>query len=140
MKVTFCGHSIISNKEELSKKISDTIEELIEEGADVFYLGGYGDFDILSAREVKKAKIKHKSIVSVLVLPYLEHRYNKELYDETVYPDIESVPKRYAISARNKWMVDVSDVIVSFVDHDWGGAAKTLEYAKKHGKRIISLV
>ena len=140
MKVTFCGHSIISNKEELSKKLSDTIEELIKEGADVFYLGGYGDFDILSAREVKKAKLKHKSIVSVLVLPYLEHRYNKELYDETVYPDIESVPKRYAISARNKWMVDVSDVIVSFVDHDWGGAAKTLEYAKKRGKRIICLV
>ena len=140
MKVTFCGHSMISNKEELSKKLSDTIEKLIKEGADVFYLGGYGDFDILSAREVKKAKLKHKSIVSVLVLPYLEHRYNKELYDETVYPDIESVPKRYAISARNKWMVDVSDVIVSFVDHDWGGAAKTLEYAKKRGKRIISLV
>ena len=140
MKVTFCDHSIISNKEELSKKLSDTIEKLIKEGADVFYLGGYGDFDILSAREVKKAKLKHKSIVSVLVLPYLEHRYNKELYDETVYPDIESVPKRYAISARNKWMVDVSDVIVSFVDHDWGGAAKTLEYAKKRGKRVISLV
>ena len=140
MKVTFCGHSMISNKEELSKKLSDTIEKLIKEGADVFYLGGYGDFDILSAREVKKAKLKHKSIVTVLVLPYLEHRYNKELYDETVYPDIESVPKRYAISARNKWMVDVSDVIVSFVDHDWGGAAKTLEYAKKRGKRIISLV
>ena len=131
---------MISNKEELSKKLSDTIEKLIKEGADVFYLGGYGDFDILSAREVKKAKLKHKSIVTVLVLPYLEHRYNKELYDETVYPDIESVPKRYAISARNKWMVDVSDVIVSFVDHDWGGAAKTLEYAKKRGKRIISLV
>ena len=140
MKVTFCGHSIISNKEELSKKLSDTIEELIKEGADVFYLGGYGDFDILSAREVKKAKLNHNNVVSVLVLPYLEHKYNKELYDETVYPDIESVPKRYAISARNKWMVDVSDVIVSFVDHDWGGAAKTLEYAKKRGKRVISLV
>ena len=131
---------MISNKEELSKKLSDTIEELIKEGADVFYLGGYGDFDILSAREVEKAQSNHKSIVSVLVLPYLEHKYNKELYDEPVYPDIESVPKRYAISARNKWMVDVSDVIVSFVDHDWGGAAKTLEYAKKRGKRIISLV
>ena len=70
----------------------------------------------------------------------LEHKYSKELYDETVYPDIESVPKRYAISARNKWMVDASDVIVSYVDHDWGGASKTLEYAKKRKKRIISLV
>ena len=57
MKVTFCGHSMISNKEELSKKLSDTIEELIKEGADVFYLGGYGDFDTLRKRS-QKSKIK----------------------------------------------------------------------------------
>ena len=52
MKVTFCGHSMISDKEELSKKLSDTIEKLIKQGADVFYLGGYGDFDIRGPRKV----------------------------------------------------------------------------------------
>ena len=140
MTVTFCGHGTILFKDEVTIKLSGVIEKLINEGADTFYLGGYGDFDFLAARAVKSAAMKRMNIVSILVIPYLEHKYNKGLYDETIYPDLERVPKRYAISKRNKWMIDNSDVVVSYVDHDWGGAAKTLEYAKKRGKRIISLV
>ena len=140
MTVTFCGHGTILFKDEVTIKLSGVIEKLINEGADTFYLGGYGDFDFLAARAVKSAAMKRMNIVSILVIPYLEHKYNKELYDETIYPDLERVPKRYAISKRNKWMIDNSDVVVSYVDHDWGGAAKTLEYAKKKRKRIISLV
>ena len=140
MIVTFCGHSMVTGKEKLSKKLSETIEELINGGADTFYLGGYGDFDILAAREVKRSAMKHANIVSILVLPYLDHKYNKELYDETVYPDLESIPKRFAILKRNRWMIDNADIVVSYVEHDYGGAAKTLEYAKKRGKRVINLV
>ena len=140
MTVTFCGHGMILSKDEVRIKLSGVIEKFINDGANTFYLGGYGDFDLLAARAVKQAAMKHKNIVSILVIPYLEHKYNKELYDGTVYPDLERVPKRYAISKRNKWMVDNSDIVISYVDHDWGGAAKTLEYAKKKGKTIISLV
>ena len=35
-------------------------------------------------------------------------------------------------------MVDVSDVVVAYVKHDWGGAAKTLEYARRKKKEIIN--
>ena len=33
----------------------------------------------------------------------------EEMFDKTVYPDIESVPRRFAILKRNKCMVDKSD-------------------------------
>ena len=38
---------------------------------------------------------------------------------------------------RNEWMVDSADVVVAYVTHEWGGAAKTLEYARRCGKRVM---
>ena len=113
--------------------------QLIAEGADQFYLGGYGAFDSLAAKTVKELQKEHPQIRSTLVLPYLNRDYNETLYDDTTYPPLEEVPRRYAISRRNEWMVDQSDVIVAYVDHGWGGAAKTLEYARRKKKRIIQI-
>ena len=59
------------------------------------------------------------------------------VYDRTVYPPLETVPRRFAISHRNRWMVEVSDVVVAYVLHDWGGAATTLRYAKQKKKKIL---
>ena len=59
-------------------------------------------------------------------------------YDSTVYPPLETVPRRFAISHRNRWMVETSDVVVAYVLHDWGGAAATLRCARKKKKQIIS--
>ena len=58
-------------------------------------------------------------------------------YDSTVYPPLEAVPRRFAITHRNRWMVDVADVVVAYVLHDWGGAATTLRYANQKAKRSI---
>lgn len=34
-------------------------------------------------------------------------------------------------------MVDEADVVAAYVLHDWGGAAKTLDYAMKKRKTVI---
>lgn len=57
-------------------------------------------------------------------------------YDSTTYPPLEKVPPRYAIVRRNEWMVRESDVVISGVTHGWGGAAKTLDYAR-HRQKVI---
>ena len=58
----------------------------------------------------------------------------------TIYPEgIESVPKRFAISWRNKWMLTESEYVVAYVKHSWGGAAKYYEMAEKKGKNVINL-
>ena len=81
--VTFCGHSQLSLEEKraLFPLLCTEIERLITLGADTFLLGGYGNFDTLCARAVKKAKEKHPHITSILVIPYINRTYNEELYD-----------------------------------------------------------
>ena len=65
--------------------------------------------------------------------------YDSSLYDGTTYPSLEEVPKRFAITKRNEWMVEQADVVVAYVKHDWGGAAAMLRYAERKNMRIINI-
>ena len=63
---------------------------------------------------------------------------NSEL---TILPEgIETVPPRFAISYRNKWMIEQSDYVITYVIHSWGGAAQFKELAEKKGKTVIELL
>lgn len=139
MTITFCGHGKLNYNENDKNKLYNVVEKLILCGADEFLLGGYGNFDIISAEVVKSLKIKYKNINSVLVIPYIGRDFNHSLYDCSEYPPIENVPKRLAIIKRNEWMIDKSDVLVAYVINHFGGAVKTLEYAKRKNKKIINL-
>ena len=138
MIVTFCGHREIVNRDELHDKLKAAILGLISEGADTFYLGGYGAFDALANEVLRELKDQYR-IHTSLVLPYLDREYATDMYDDTIYPPLEGVPRRFAISRRNEWMVDQADVVVAFVTHGWGGAAATLRYAERKKKRIVEI-
>lgn len=43
-------------------------------------------------------------------------------YDDVVFPPIESVLFKFAISRRNEWMIDKADVVIAYVTHSFGGA------------------
>lgn len=137
MNVTFCGHSQIWKREEVKKWIFNVTKKLIQQGATTFYLGGYGAFDSLAASVLRELKKGYPQIELILVLAYLNAERNTSGYDSTVYPPLEAVPRRFAITHRNRWMVDVADVVVAYVLHDWGGAATTLRYANQKAKRSI---
>lgn len=137
MIVTFCGHREVPDRAQVRGWLTDVCERLIGDGAAEFYLGGYGAFDRLCAEVLQELKPRYAHIRLILVLPYLNSAMSMEGYDETVYPPLESVPRRYAILRRNEWMVRRSDVIVAYVLHSWGGAAKTLDYARKKKKIIL---
>ena len=139
MIVTFCGHGKETYNDKIRKHLYDTIETLINQGANEFLLGGYGAFDLLAAHIVKALKTKYPNIKSINVIPYIEREFDSDLYDCSEYPPIENVPKRFAILKRNEWMVNRSDIVVAYVVHSWGGAAKTLEYAKRKRKNIIQI-
>ena len=138
MTVTFCGHSDIYGDEDVRRWLKETVENLILQGADLFYLGGYGGFDRMAASVVWKLKKQYPNIESILVLPYLDRKMSDDIYDGTTYPPLEEIPRRFAISKRNEWMVDQADVVVAFVGHEWGGAAKALAYAKRRDKAIVN--
>lgn len=137
MNVPFCGHSKIWKREEVEKWLFNVTKKLIQQGATTFYLGGYGAFDSLVASVLRELKKDHPQIELILVLAYLNTERNTSGYDSTVYPPLEAVPRRFAITHRNRWMVDVADVVVAYVLNDWGGAATTLRYANQKAKRSI---
>jgi len=137
--ITFCGHSKLIEQNTIRAHLTRELRTLLEHGNHKFYLGGYGDFDLLAAKVLYELKQEYPETESILILSYLDRKVDASLYDSTIYPPLENVPKRYAISQRNKWMVEQADMVIACVDHDWGGASKTLEYAVKKGLRIINL-
>lgn len=121
----------------MAQWLHQVCSDLIQQGADEFFLGGYGHFDFLCASVLREMKKDHPHIRLVLVLPYLNSSMLTEGYDETVYPPLESVPKRFAIVRRNEWMIRESDIVVAYVIRGFGGAARTLDYARRKKKTII---
>ena len=93
----------------------------------------------LAARVVWELKKQYPHIKSILVLAYLNREADMKYYDETTYPPLENTPSRYAISKRNEWLAANADTIIAYVVYSWGGAAKTLQFAKRKRKRIINL-
>ena len=58
----------------------------------------------------------------------------------TIYPEgIECVPKKYAISYRNDWIVKKADMVICYITHNYGGAAKFVEKACKNRKIVYNL-
>ena len=145
MTVMFCGHADFQAGDEIKKKMFSVLREILEMDKNVvFYFGGYGAFDSFSFCYVEGYKQIFERIKTVFITPYITPTYEnlmnaKMLYDECIYPELENVPLKFAIIERNKWMVEKSDIVVAYVNRGWGGAWKTLEYAKKQGKRIFNL-
>lgn len=123
-----------------SEQIKEAIVSLIDKGVTDFLSGGQGGFDRLCGRCVYEVKKQYPNINNYLVIPYLSFNvYNSELFDSIIYPDdFEKYHFKAAIPARNKFMVDNASYAICFVNHGWGGAAKTYERAKKKGLNIIN--
>ncbi len=137
MTATFCGHSSVEQKNDIKVWLYHVIDDLIQQGCTQFYLGGYGDFDNIAASVLYDIKSNQEVITSTLVLPYPDRKTDTHLYDGTLYPPLENVPKRYAILKRNQWMVNNSDIVVTYITHDWGGAYQTYKYAVKKNKTVL---
>ncbi len=126
--------------DEIKHRIRRVIEDHVSNESVTFYCGEYGVFELTCSRLVKEMKSKYPNIKSVLVTPYLDRTISDAtLYDESLYPDLEKIPPRYAILKRNEYVIDHADLVIAYVEYDWGGAYKTLQYAKRKRKRIINL-
>lgn len=145
MTVCFCGHGKLYNDyDRIKAKCFDAVQSLILKGADSFLVGDYGDFDGLAA-SVCLALRKENPIKVCLVLPYYQphiDEYEKlrwDKFDSIITPDLSNTPHRFRIFKANQYMVNESDTVVAYVRTSYGGAAKTLDFAKKKGKSILNL-
>jgi len=136
---TFFGHREIYQP--IDKELKEIIINLIEkENVTHFYVGNQGNFDAIVFKILKEIKLTYPTISYNVILAYIPKSPTD--YDSTdILPEgIENIHPRFAISWRNKWMINNSDYVVTFVTHPWGGASKFKTLAEKQGKKVINLV
>ena len=138
---TFFGHSTCP--ENIREKLRERIVDLIEtEEVSLFYVGHQGEFDRMVCSLLRELKKKY-DIDYAIVLAYLPEKCSaadtRDLSD-TLFPDgIEKVPKRFAIVWRNRWMLQRSDYVITYVRRSWGGAAQFAELAQRQKKTVLAL-
>ena len=138
----FFGHHDASS--DVKPLIKAQVEQLItEENICNFLVGNHGAFDGMVYTTLRELRELYPKICFNVVLAYMPSQ--KEEYNyidpmDTLYPEgLETVPKRFAISWRNDWMLKQSDIVVCYVRHSMGGSGKFVEKAERQGKRIINL-
>ncbi len=146
MIITFCGHAQYTETREDEQKLLSLFAVLVGDRHTELYLGGYGSFDAFARKCGRKYQTAHPNTRLVFVTPYITAsyqkthlNYDKSLYDEILYPHLEEKPLRFAISYRNRWMVEQADYVIACVTHEWGGAYKTYQYAKRKQKQIFNI-
>lgn len=139
---TFFGHRDCPST--VKPKMREALVELIEHGnVDTFYVGNHGAFDAMAQSLLSELKQTYPHIRYTIVLAYMpQKRIGMETldYTNTMLPEgIEMVPKRFAISWRNKWMLRRAEYVVTYVVHSLGGAWRFAEMAEKQGKIVVKI-
>ena len=135
---TFFGHRSVHEK--IEPTLRSTLMDLIENhGVTRFYIGNHGAFDAMVRRVLGDLSSTY-AITYYVVLAYLP-KQGSQSDPSSIFPEgIETVTKRVAISYRNKWMLERSEYVVTYVTHPIGsGAAQFKELAEKRGKTVIEL-
>ena len=140
----FFGHRQCPSS--IKPNLKNVLINLIEhQKVNVFYVGNQGSFDDMVYSVLRELSQQYSHITYAVVLAYLPPESKGELsqsqdYADTMYPEgIETVPKRFAIDWRNRWMLKQADYVVTYITHSWGGAAKYEQLARKHEKIIYNL-
>lgn len=144
MKITFFGHRTFVSQAKYKKKTMLLLEDIIGDEDVEFYLGGYGAFDNFSLGCCYEYKKNHPSARIFFVTPYISESYDrlktaKKDFDHIIYPSLESIPPKFAITHRNKYMVNISDVVIAYIHHEYGGAYQAYRYAMKTKKRTFNI-
>lgn len=142
MTCCFFGHKDAPSS--IYDKLEEAIEKIIsEDDVTEFLIGNQGKFDSMALKALRHMKEKCPYISYNVVLAYMpteKVEWNPYEFGETMLPEgIESIHPRYAISWRNKWMVNETDIVIAYITHSWGGAARYTEMAAKKGKQIINI-
>lgn len=149
LNCTFAGHREVLEPS-IHNLLVDALEKIVRESNEItFYTGGMGEFDVMCVAAVRQLKrhFHEKKICLYLVCPYMtmsinrDSYYLKEQYDDILIPsELMGCHYKSAITQRNRWLVDHSDIIITYVKRDYGGAYTTKKYAGRKGLTIIDLL
>ena len=144
----FTGHRQIPANDivRLPQKLDTLLESLIQDGFADFRCGGAMGFDTIAALKVIEKKQKYPYIKLHLCLPCRDQAKNwsesaRRAYDMVLQAadsiSYESeIYRSGCMHARNRRMVDGSDLCVTYCTSSQGGTAYTVLYARQHGVKI----
>ncbi len=146
-RVSFIGHREITYE---FRYVEETLDRIIAEVTRnkefvEFYVGKNGDFDTMAASAVKRYQNRtgKENSALILVIPYEVANVDRyeNFYDEIIFPDeLYGVHFKSAITKRNEWLVDHSDLLIAYVNKKGGGAARCLKHAQVRKIAIKNIV
>ncbi len=147
--VSLFGHRQIDDSQTIARKLEKIVNELLLEKEYVtFLIGRDGEFDLLAASVIKRCRrtVGEETSALIWMLPYLTVEFCAHENDyRNYYDDIEISQNavgahfKSAMQIRNREMVDRSDLVIFCVKQNGGGAWRTMRYAEKQSKKMISL-
>ena len=134
---------------EITRRLKDTITDLIGHGYLYFGAGGALGFDTLAAQTVLELKKTYPQIKLILVLPCETQTRGWESCDVATYEEIKAqadkvvyTSKEYArgcMHKRNRHLVDNSSVCICYLTEQSGGTAYTVQYAESKMLDVINI-
>ena len=146
--VLFFGHRIVDDLRFIDKKMFPLLKKLMKIQPSVqFFIGRNGEFDEYVASLIKRMKKEiewdwyEKGSELTLVLPYAvaNLEFYEKYYDSIIIaPSVHRAHPKSAITIKNRWMIEQSDLVIVYVKK-MGGAYAAMKYAEKLNKKIINL-
>jgi len=146
--VCFTGHREIplEKKNEITRRLKETLIQLINRGYLYFGAGGALGFDTMAEQAVLSLKEEYPQIKLILVLPCKSQANAWSAEDKKVYQEIICKADKVVYTSqeyfrgcmqrRNRHLVDYSSVYVCYLTKDTGGSAYTVRYATSKGLSI----
>ncbi len=147
----FTGHREIpfGKEAEISEKTGYYIEEAIKKGYEHFYCGGAIGFDTIAAEKVLFLKEKYPHIKLHIVMPCRNQTRGWSQENISRYEavnkkadEVKCLSEDYyngCMQMRNRYMVDNSSLLISYLTRLTGGSAYTYNYAQKKGIDTINI-
>ena len=148
---SFTGHRQIEHRHRYT--VGDLVARAIAyaygEGCRAFYLGGALGFDTVAAQQVLLFRMSHPDVTLNLVLPCKNQteRWSDSQRDMYEYllseaDAVEYVSDEYTrscMSARNRRLVQLCDMLIAYVGHERSGSSQTKRMAEQAGKTVYNL-
>lgn len=156
LSACFTGHRAVPVKEIplLKSLLCQCVTDAYDMGIRTFYCGAALGFDLLAGYEVVRLQQIHPDIHLILVIPCAEQSRFWSAPDREIYNNlIQSVRSRYpddvivlspfyysgCMQVRNHYMVDRSQLCISYQYNLSGGTFSTVRYAQKKGVPVLNL-
>ena len=140
MTVTFVGHR--DTPQNIYPFLYEIVRALIQTNTAIsFFVGDRGEFDRMALRVLVELKKVYPHIKYQIVLAYMPQKKEEStsVHPNILPPEVAVAPARFAIDRRNRWMIENSDIVVTYVKRSYGGAARFRELALCKKRHVIDL-